>query len=371
MSRGPVVYSPPPGTVPQNPGDVIQSSVWNAFVEDVTLTFNTVQPIAYGGTGAASAAEALTNLGAAQRLAVSTDNAIVRFDGITGGTQNSGVLIDDSNNLSPSTNDGGRLGAPTVGWSDVFLATGGALSWDNFDVSIAHAPNELAFFGASNGYAFDAPVRPNNNDQTSLGIASRSWSDLFLASGGVINWNDGQATITQSGTTLTANALFQAGTYSASGATAGCLIVGNNGTNASNVRTSTTLTAASDHALFANPNGVVGSISTTASTTTYATTSDYRRKPVREALQGFWERIQRVRPIKFQWDNGEWSRGFIAHEFHDSGYTQSVNGDKDAVDADGAPVYQTMQASSSEAMADIFAALQDIQTRLTKIEGSK
>lgn len=50
MSRGPVIYSPPPGTEPQNPGDVIQSAVWNAFVQDVTLTFNTIQPKEYGGT---------------------------------------------------------------------------------------------------------------------------------------------------------------------------------------------------------------------------------------------------------------------------------------------------------------------------------
>lgn len=62
MSRGPVVYSPPPGTEPQSPGDVIQSAVWNAFVQDVTLTFNTIQPIEYGGTNASTVADARTNL---------------------------------------------------------------------------------------------------------------------------------------------------------------------------------------------------------------------------------------------------------------------------------------------------------------------
>lgn len=65
MPRGPVVYAPPPGTEPKSPGDVIQSATWNAYVQDVTSTFNTIQPEAYGGTGASTIAQARTNLGAA------------------------------------------------------------------------------------------------------------------------------------------------------------------------------------------------------------------------------------------------------------------------------------------------------------------
>jgi len=53
MPRGPVVASPVPGAVPQNPGDVIQSSVWNATVNDIYNIFNTIQPIEYGGNGVA------------------------------------------------------------------------------------------------------------------------------------------------------------------------------------------------------------------------------------------------------------------------------------------------------------------------------
>lgn len=53
MPRGPVVASPVPGAVPQNPGDVIQSSVWNATVDDIYNIFNTIQPVEYGGNGVA------------------------------------------------------------------------------------------------------------------------------------------------------------------------------------------------------------------------------------------------------------------------------------------------------------------------------
>jgi hypothetical protein len=51
MPRSPSTYSLPPGTTPQVPNTVISSSMFTAFADDVAQTFNTVQPIAYGGTG--------------------------------------------------------------------------------------------------------------------------------------------------------------------------------------------------------------------------------------------------------------------------------------------------------------------------------
>lgn len=51
MPRSPSTYSLPPGTTPQQPNTVISSSMFNAFADDVAQTFNTVQPVAYGGTG--------------------------------------------------------------------------------------------------------------------------------------------------------------------------------------------------------------------------------------------------------------------------------------------------------------------------------
>jgi hypothetical protein len=51
VPRSPSTYSLPPGTTPQQPNSVISSSMFNAFADDVAQTFNTVQPIVYGGTG--------------------------------------------------------------------------------------------------------------------------------------------------------------------------------------------------------------------------------------------------------------------------------------------------------------------------------
>ena len=51
---------------------------------------------------------------------------------------------------------------------------------------------------------------PTTNDVPSLGTATQSWSDLFLATGGVINWNNGTFTLTQSSTNLAASGSIQA-----------------------------------------------------------------------------------------------------------------------------------------------------------------
>jgi len=46
---------------------------------------------------------------------------------------------------------------------------------------------------------------PNSNDQMSLGVSGTAFSDLFLASGAVINFNAGNATLTHSANLLTSN----------------------------------------------------------------------------------------------------------------------------------------------------------------------
>ena len=45
-------------------------------------------------------------------------------------------------------------------------------------------------------------VRPGADDGGSLGAAGAAWSDLFLAEGGVINWDSGDLTMTQTGNSL-------------------------------------------------------------------------------------------------------------------------------------------------------------------------
>jgi hypothetical protein len=51
-------------------------------------------------------------------------------------------------------------------------------------------------------------------------------------------------------------------------------------------------------------------------------------------------------------------------------YAGSVSGTKDAVDAEGKPVYQSMQASTSEVIADLVAELQSLRARVASLESS-
>lgn len=58
-------------------------------------------------------------------------------------------------------------------------------------------------FGTSPG--FTTAANPISSDGATLGTSSLMWSDLFLASGAVINFNNGNATVTHSAGLLTSN----------------------------------------------------------------------------------------------------------------------------------------------------------------------
>ena len=87
-------------------------------------------------------------------------------------------------------------------------------------------------------------------------------------------------------------------------------------------------------------------------------------------VTGQGSRIDALKPIDYQWKEGNHqARGFLAHQFQEV-YPNSVSGDKDAVDAEGKPVYQSMQASTSEVIADLVAELQSLRARVAALESS-
>lgn len=119
------------------------------------------------------------------------------------------------NSLFPATSDTAALGSTTLMWSDLFLAAGGVINFNNGDVTLTHTTNQLLFAGASAGYLFDAVVVPTTSDGAALGNTANMWSDLFLASGGVINFNNGNYTLTHSAGLLTGSGAFSVGTSAA------------------------------------------------------------------------------------------------------------------------------------------------------------
>jgi hypothetical protein len=197
-----------------------------------------------------------------------------------------GYLLLGTAALRPVTNDAIALGSATISWSDLYLADGAVINFNNSDVLITHGTDSLlisggrlnvsqginatnpsilvtqdndtaqpivAVFqgdratptagdsavipfrlsdsagnqdtafqlqwgltavtsGSETGYMrmalmsagtltnrldlYNTSLTPVTNDNLALGTVANNWSDLFLASGGVINFNNGNATIT-------------------------------------------------------------------------------------------------------------------------------------------------------------------------------
>jgi hypothetical protein len=84
-------------------------------------------------------------------------------------------------------------------------------------------------------------------------------------------------------------------------------------------------------AVFHKVSTEVGSISVTASATTYNTSSDYRLKEDDVPMTGATERVKALRPINFAWKvDGSRVDGFLAHEVQEI-VPEAITGTKDAM----------------------------------------
>jgi len=90
--------------------------------------------------------------------------------------------ISSSGNVIPVTTDGGSLGTATLNWSDLFLDSGAVVNFDNGDVTLTHASNKLTIDGGDVvlGSGFDI-----SGSFTSTG----SFGRLELSGDAVINGN--------------------------------------------------------------------------------------------------------------------------------------------------------------------------------------
>lgn len=123
-------------------------------------------------------------------------------------------------------------------------------------------------------------------------------------------------------------------------------------------------------ALFQRSDTTVGSISVTTTATAYNTSSDYRLKTVTGPVSAEDARafIMALQPKKGTWKvNDTPFCGFLAHEFQAVSPT-SVNGEHDAVDGEGNPVYQSMDAGTPEVIANLVALVQSLTARLEALE---
>src|SRR3990167_11098677 len=82
---------------------------------------------------------------------------------------NEGDLMLDlaGGNLAPSANDGSALGISGTAWADLFLATGGVINWDAGDVTITQTNNVLAVAGTTS-ISVDGALISNDAVATTL-----------------------------------------------------------------------------------------------------------------------------------------------------------------------------------------------------------
>jgi hypothetical protein len=161
-----------------------------------------------------------------------------------------------------------------------------------------------------------------------------------------------------------------------------------------------TATAASDSvAAFSNPNGVVGTITTSGSATSYVTSSDYRLKEDDVPMTGATERVKALRPINFAWKvDGSRVDGFLAHEVQEI-VPEAITGVKDAMrdeeyevtaavlDDDGNVVTEAVMGTRSvpemqgidqsklvplltAALQEAITKIEDLTTRLETLENA-
>ena len=128
------------------------------------------------------------------------------------------------------------------------------------------------------------------------------------------------------------------------------------------------LTASYTSLYFLNPNGTVGTIATSGSSTSYNTSSDYRLKENVSPVTDGITRLQQLKPSRFNFiaDPGKTVDGFIAHEVQ-AVVPEAITGEKDAVDDDGNLQYQGIDQSKLVPL--LTAALQEAIAKIETLEG--
>ena len=132
---------------------------------------------------------------------------------MTAGTVADEVVLDGTS-FSPATSDGNALGTSSLMWSDLFLASGSVINWNAGDVTLTHSGNTLVLNGGN--FYNSSNVSPAANNVAGWSLQDTGIIQASIASAACANFNrvtdDGAiVNISQGGTTE--------GTISVSGTT--------------------------------------------------------------------------------------------------------------------------------------------------------
>jgi hypothetical protein len=246
--------------------------------------------------------------------------------GISDSSDATAITIDSSENVGL----GARLsvGTTTVGGGNTkIVATGGA---DNYIQLVSNTGNGGVSLGNAGG--------ANLLFYTHTGaLGSESFSERMRI--------DSSGNLMVQTTTQSESALLSLG-LAGVGMNKNGLYIGGYSNNAM-LRLSSQYDQGAGGVRFDRGGTNVGSITFTSTATSFNTSSDYRRK---ENVSYDWDatsRLKQLQPARFNFIADETNTlvdGFLAHEVSDI-VPEAVNGEKDAVDDEGNPVYQSIDQS--------------------------
>ena len=129
------------------------------------------------------------------------------------------------------------------------------------------------------------------------------------------------------------------------------------------------------HLDFGNQNGIVGSIQTNGSGTSFNTSSDYRLKENAVAISDGITRLKTLKPYRFNFktDSSTILDGFFAHEV--TAVPEAISGTKDEIDSDNNPVYQGIDQSKlvpllTAALQEAIAKIEVLETKVAALEAA-
>ena len=130
------------------------------------------------------------------------------------------------------------------------------------------------------------------------------------------------------------------------------------------------------HIQFQNGGVQVGSIASSTTTTTYATSSDYRLKENVAVVTDGIARLQQLKPSRFNFiaEPSTVVDGFIAHEVQEV-VPEAIIGEKDAVDDNGNPIYQGIDQSKlvpllTAALQEAIAKIETLEAKVAALEAA-
>jgi len=309
----------------------------NVTLSNVTISsVSTPITAAEGGTGSSSAFTTNGVAYATSTSALATGSALT-FDGTNLGISNAAPSFNlDIGNTSATSNFTQRIvsGASYAAMSRYDLSGTGTFTvgFNNSGSVVNNAPSGVASLWMQQNYPLVFGVNASEQmrlNSTGLGIGTNVTNALVNSNSLALNVTSGYEIINH-----------------ISGSATG-----------------------STYIYFGYNAGVIGSIIQNGTTgVLYNLTSDYRLKNNPVPVTGAKEFIMGLQPKSWDWWDGSGKGvGFIAHEFMEVA-KYSGHGEKDAVDADGKPVYQSIQPSSSEVMANLVALVQELTTEVTALK---